>query len=63
MPWYVAMIVGALSVFVYEFFKTILKKVNMKPLVRSACAFVLTMVLCVVVAYAIRCTFFTPNWG
>jgi putative flippase GtrA len=62
MPWYVAMIVGALSVLVYELFKTILKKVNMKPLVLSVCAFVLTMILCVVVAYAIRCAFFTPDW-
>jgi hypothetical protein len=62
MPSWVSIIIGALSVLSYNFFKTILKKVNMKPLVRSACAFVLTLGLCVVIAYTIRCAFFTPDW-
>jgi Na+/proline symporter len=50
MPWWVSMIIGALSVIFYDFFKRILKKCNMKPLLLRVCAFVLTIVLCAVVA-------------
>ncbi len=62
MPWWVAMIIGAVSVFVFEIVKAILKKIRIKPFVVNICAFVLTMVLTVVVAYAIRYIFFTPIW-
>lgn len=55
MPWWVSMIIGALSVIFYDFFKTILKKCNMKPLLLRVCAFALTIVLCAVVAFAIKC--------
>ena len=62
MPWWTAIIIGAASVFAYGFFKTLLKKCNMKPIMLSGCAFVLTMLLTVVIAYAIRYIFFTPHW-
>lgn len=61
MPWWVAIIIGAASVFAFEFFKAILKKGNVRSLVLIGCAFVLTMALTVVVAYAIRYIFFTPS--
>ena len=62
MPCWVAMVIGAASVFAFEIFKALLKKGNMKPIVLNVCSFALTMALAVIVAYAIRYAFFTPIW-
>lgn len=62
MPWWVAMIIGAVSVFVFDIFKTILNKLQLKPFLRNAIAFALTMLAVVLASLAIRYIFFTPVW-
>lgn len=54
MPWWVSIIIGAAACFEFDFFKAILKRFNLKPSVQNLCAFVLTMVLTVIIAFAIK---------
>lgn len=61
MTWWLSIMFGAASVFAFEFFKAILRKCNMRPIVQIACAFVLTMLFMVAIACAVNHLVHTPH--